>query len=119
MSYLHLVINHGCPIWTPLGLGKLSSQSAAQASLQGLKDTDIRVHSPCPDWPLVWFLEERVANMGTRDPRIRKSITFLPLSQGKSSTTDPVDIPGMEAILFLGSALSWGQFTLGAILTLE
>lgn len=40
MSYLHLVINHGCPIWTPLGLEKLSSQSAAQASLQGLKDTD-------------------------------------------------------------------------------
>lgn len=46
MSYLHLVINHGCPIWTPLGLGKLSSQSAAQASRQGLKDTD--THSTQP-----------------------------------------------------------------------
>lgn len=37
----------------------------------------------------------------------------------KGSTTSPMDIPAMEASLFLGSALSWGQFVPGAILTLR
>lgn len=54
MSYLHLVINHGCPIWTPLGLGKLSSQSAGQASLQRLKDTDTQ-NTAAPVQSGHWF----------------------------------------------------------------
>lgn len=91
MSYLHLVINHGRPIWTPLGLGKLSSQSAGQASLQGLKDTDTQ-STPVPAQSGHWFgTWDRAVDEGTRGPRIRKSTAFLPLHQGKSSTVNPVD----------------------------
>lgn len=110
MSYLHLVINHGCPIWTPLGLEKLSSPSEGQAHSKGSRTQIPIVPQPLSRVATGLALGGESGKDGNPGPQNQnKHCHPLSLQREEQPTNHLMS-------LLWRSACSWGHFNPGVLL---